>query len=299
MQTLEQTINDVHRQLEPAGIFLGHGSDNAWDEAVYLVLAALELPMDADNSLLSSMVTEEQNQRVQQWLQRRLVEREPLPYIMQRAYFMGLPFYVDERVLIPRSLLGVWLADYCQPWVEPDKVHAIVEIGTGSGCIAIAAALQFPDATVDAVDISGDALAVAQQNVDEYELQDRVSLHQSDCFDSLPVKPYDLILSNPPYVSDEDMAVVPEEYKHEPSLALRADDHGLAIVMKLLRQAPAYLSDHGVMMIEVGYSEATLKQRFPDAPFIWLDTDADDVSGLFVVTKADLLQFLAEQKVAK
>lgn len=292
MQTLEQTIQLVFERLERSEVYLGHGSDNAWDEAVYLVLAALDLPLDADRSLLVRPVSEQELKRVDDWLSQRIDQRLPLPYIMHKAYFMGLPFYVDQRVLIPRSLLGVWLADCCQPWVEPDKVERIVEIGTGSGCIAIAAALQFEHAQVDAVDISGDALAVAKRNVQNYELTQRVSLVQSDCFDSVEPCSYDLILTNPPYVSDKDLELSPQEYQHEPALALRADQDGLAIVMKCLRQAPAFMSDHAVMMVEVGYSEHIVKTRFPDAPFVWCDSDADDVSGLFVVTKADLVRFL-------
>ena len=292
MQTLEQTIQSAFERLEQSDIFLGHGSDNPWDEAVYLVLGALNLPLDADRSILSREVTADEQEKIEQWLKRRIEQRQPLPYITQKAYFMGLPFYVDSRVLIPRSLLGAWLVDYCQPWVDPDKVSRILEIGTGSGCIAIAAALQFETAHVDAADISPDALQVARRNVQDYQLEERVSLIESDCFDAIPANSYDLILTNPPYVSDEDLELSPEEYHHEPAMALRADEDGLAIVMKCLRQAPTYLSEHGVMMVEVGYSEHTVKQRFPAAPFVWCDSDADDVSGLFVVTKQDLVAFL-------
>lgn len=291
MQTIDSIIQQAHQRLLNADVFYGHGSDNAWDEAVYLVLAALERPLDSDRSILQEPVSEAEQLLVEQWLQRRIDQHEPLPYIMGKAYFMGMPFIVDPRVLIPRSLIAPWLADGCQPWLSAESVSRVLEIGTGSGCIAIAAALQFEQAQVDAVDISQDALDVARQNVEQYDLSERVHLIESDVFDAVPECHYDLIISNPPYVSDDDMAAVPAEYKHEPSLALRADDEGLAIVMRILREAPAYLSDHGVLFMEVGYSDETMIARFPDAPFVWLDTDAD-TSGLFVVTKQDLQSFL-------
>lgn len=291
MHTIDSIIQQVHQRLLDADVYFGHGSDNAWDEAVYLVLAALERPLDSDRSILQEPVNDDQLLKVEQWLHRRIDQHEPLPYIMGKAYFMGLPFVVDPRVLIPRSLIAPWLADDCQPWLSAESVTRVLEVGTGSGCIAIAAALQFEHAQVDAVDISPDALVVAQQNVQYYDLQDRLHLIESDCFEAVPACQYDLIISNPPYVSDDDMAAVPAEYQHEPSLALRADDEGLAIVMRILRAAPAYLTDQGVLFMEVGYSDETMIARFPDAPFVWLDTDAD-TSGLFVVTKQDLQIFL-------
>ncbi|MDF1759059.1 MAG: 50S ribosomal protein L3 N(5)-glutamine methyltransferase [Coxiellaceae bacterium] len=296
MKTIESAINQVCQHFEQAELYYGHGSDNAWDEAVYLVLAASGLPLDSDRSVLEQPLTPEIQQQVEAWVQQRVEQRIPLPYIMQRAWFMGLEFYVDPRVLIPRSLMGCWLEDHCRPWVEPDQVQHILEVGTGSGCIAIAAAYQFPQAQVDAVDISDEALAVAKVNVESHQLEQRVHLVKSDCYQQLSPQRYDIIISNPPYVSDEEMADVPAEYQHEPSLALRADDDGLDIVIRLLKGAPDYLTDDGVLFMEVGFSDEALIARYPDAPFVWLDTDAD-TSGLFVVTREDLVTFLKQERL--
>ncbi len=296
MKTIESAINQVCQHFEQAELYYGHGSDNAWDEAVYLVLAASDLPLDSDRSVLEQPLTTEIQQQIESWVQQRVEQRIPLPYIMQRAWFMGLEFYVDPRVLIPRSLMGCWLEDHCRPWVEPDQVKHILEVGTGSGCIAIAAAYQFPQAHVDAVDISDEALAVATINVENYQLDQRVRLVKSDCYQQLSPQRYDIIISNPPYVSDEEMVDVPAEYQHEPSLALRADDDGLDIVIRLLKGAPDYLTEDGVLFMEVGFSDEALIARYPDAPFVWLDTDAE-TSGLFVVTREDLVGFLKQERL--
>lgn len=296
MKTIESAINQVCQHFEQAELYYGHGSDNAWDEAVYLVLAASDLPLDSDRSVLEQPLTTEIQQQIESWVQQRVEQRIPLPYIMQRAWFMGLEFYVDPRVLIPRSLMGCWLEDHCRPWVEPDQVKHILEVGTGSGCIAIAAAYQFPQAHVDAVDISDEALAVATINVENHQLDQRVRLVKSDCYQQLSPQRYDIIISNPPYVSDEEMVDVPAEYQHEPSLALRADDDGLDIVIRLLKGAPDYLTEDGVLFMEVGFSDEALIARYPDAPFVWLDTDAE-TSGLFVVTREDLVGFLKQERL--
>ncbi|MDF1655031.1 MAG: 50S ribosomal protein L3 N(5)-glutamine methyltransferase [Coxiellaceae bacterium] len=296
MKTIESAINQVCQHFEQSDLYYGHGSDNAWDEAVFLVLAASELPLDSDRSVLQQSLTSEAQQQIEAWVQQRVEQRIPLPYIMQRAWFMGLEFYVDPRVLIPRSLMGCWLDDHCRPWVEPAQVKHILEVGTGSGCIAIAAAYQFPQAHVDAVDISDEALAVAKINVGNHQLDQRVELIKSDCYQQLSPQRYDMIISNPPYVSDEEMVDVPAEYQHEPNLALRADDDGLAIVIALLKGAPDYLTDEGVLFMEVGFSDEALIQRYPDAPFVWLDTDAE-TSGLFVVTREDLVTFLKQERL--
>ncbi len=296
MRTIESNIQDIHQRFEAADLYYGHGSDNAWDEAVFLVLGAVGLPLDSDSSVLQQSVTDVQKERIDRWAAQRIEERMPLPYIMQRAWFMGLEFAVDSRVLIPRSLMGLWLEDRCRPWVEPDQVTRVLEVGTGSGCIAIAAAYLFPHALVDAIDISQDALAVAEFNVKKHDMQQRVQLIESDCYAALEDQRYDIIISNPPYVSDEEMAEVPAEFQHEPSLALRADDDGLALVIELLKGAPKHLTEQGVLFVEVGYSDEAMMARYPEAPFVWLDTDAD-TSGLFVVTREDLVSFLQQERL--
>lgn len=292
--TLETTLNAVYTKLDAADLYYGHGSDNAWDEAVYLVLSACDLPLDAGDEVLQQALTPRQQAKVDAYLQARLVERKPLPYITNEAWFCGLPFYVDERVLIPRSPFAEWIQAGFEPWCQTDKLRHILEIGTGSGCIAIAMALALPNAEVDASDISAQALAVAEKNRAAHGLQDRVHLHQSDVFASLPVKAYDLIVSNPPYVASEEMQDVPDEYRHEPASALEAPDEGMAIVARILDAAPVYLADEGVLMVEVGYSQDIFERHFPKLEVIWLEQQQGG-AGIFVIDKASLLR--CKQKI--
>jgi ribosomal protein L3 glutamine methyltransferase len=292
-KTLDQYLKTIHTALQAADLYYGHGSDNAWDEAVYLLLSALELPLDSGEEVLTYPVSPAQASKIESWLEQRVKQRLPLPYITHEAWFAGLPFYVDERVLIPRSLMGPWLLENFSPWLQPDKVHDILEIGTGSGCIAIVAAKVFEQAQVVAADIDAAALAVAEKNISRHAMTERVQLLQSDLFSNIVQTSFDLILSNPPYVSFEEMADVPAEYNHEPVHALAAEDEGMALVMEILRKAPAYLKPQGILVVEVGYSDEVLMTRYPNAPWVWLDTDADS-SGLFLIGREALVQFLAE-----
>ncbi len=286
---LKDVLNRIFEQLSAAPVFHGHGIDNAWDEAVVLVCYVLHLPVDSDDSVLDHPVSAMEWQAMQTLLQRRITERVPMAYLTQEAWFMGLPFYVDERVLIPRSPFAEWIERRFTPWLDRHEVNAILEIGTGSGCMAIAASYVFPKAAIDAVDISVDALEVAQQNVQKHAVAERVHLIQSNCFAQLtPAHQYDLIISNPPYVSQDEIEQLPEEYLHEPyKTALYAPEQGMAIVDTILREAADYMTEHAVLVVEVGYSDVQLMERYPDVPFLWLDCEFGG-QGLFLLTRKQL-----------
>ena len=270
-------------EAEKAPLYYGHGTDNAWDDIHTLILRSLALPQDVYPVLLQGRLTSEEKAHVAEQLQRRIVEQVPVPYLTHEAYFFDLPFYVDERVLIPRSPLAECLGTQFSPWIEPERVKRILDLGTGSGCIAIACCYAFPEAMVDAVDVSRDALDVAQINQARHGVEEQLHLLQSDCFDALPHATYDLIVSNPPYVGLDEMKTLPQEYRHEPELALQADKNGLAIVEKMLLSAAAYLSDEGVLVMEVGNSEEALVAEYPNVPFTWLEFELGG-TGVFLLT---------------
>ena len=217
----------------------------------------------------------------------RVLRRLPAAYLMGRMWFAGLEFEVDPRVIVPRSPFAELITAGFEPWLEPERVRRIVDLGTGSGCIAIACALRFPQATVDAVDLSADALSVATRNVERHAVGDRLRLHRGDLFEPLGHAVYDLIVSNPPYVSDAEMEALPQEYLHEPDMALRAGGDGLDIVRRLLRDADAHLAPGGVLIVEVGNSDERLQQAYPGVPFLWLEFEHGG-GGVFLLTKDDL-----------
>src|SRR5579872_2664319 len=285
------TVRDFLRwtmsRFNEAGLFYGHGTDNASDEAIALILHTLYLPHDINSNMLDARLTSIEREKLYKMIQRRIHERIPLAYLTQEAWFAGLPFYVDERVLVPRSPIAELIENQFQPWIETDSVHHILDICTGSGCIAIASAKYFPEAEVDATDISHEALAVAKINVLKHQLEDQVNLFQGDLFKPLAHKKYDLIVSNPPYVDAEDMANLPDEYKHEPKLGLEAGLLGLEIVTRILEQAVEYLNPHGILVVEVGNSEQALADIFPDIPFTWLEFQRSD-GGVFLLTAEQL-----------
>lgn len=270
-----QTVRDLVRwgvsRFHENGLVFGHGTDNAFDEARVLVSHALHLPVDFPEHYLAARVTEEEREAVLRLLNRRVETRKPAAYLTGEAWFAGLPFYVDERVLVPRSPMAEWIERGFTPWLEPDNVERVLDLCTGSGCIGIACAVHFDNADVDIVDISREALVVAKTNVERHDLDDWVSLIESDLFDALEPARYSLIISNPPYVSDEEMQTLPEEYHHEPVIGLRADQAGLAIVVRLLAQAADWLTEDGILVVEVGNSQDVLVECFPEVPFIWLD----------------------------
>ena len=273
-----------------ANLYYGHGTDNAWDDMRSLILRSLFLPYELDPALLNGRLTTSEKKHLCQQLEKRINHRVPVPYLIKEAYFYDLPFYVDERVLIPRSPIAELIKNEFSPWIEADQVHRILDLCTGSGCIAIACCYAFPEAEVDAVDISSEALAVAAINREQLGVEEQLTLIESDCFTKVPQQSYDLIVSNPPYVGKEEMQTLPDEFRHEPVLALETSNNGLAIVEEILRNAHAYLSDHGILVVEVGNSEEALCEAYPNVPFTWLEMSHGG-QGIFLLTKQQLNEF--------
>ncbi len=267
--TLAESLEELSRQFEEADLFYGHGTDNAWDEAVYLAFSTLGLSFEEDDKIMSRVVTPEEWERMLNLAKRRIDERLPVAYLVGEAWFAGLPFKVDSRVLIPRSPIAELILEEFAGLL-PAEPQRILDLCTGSGCIGIACALAFPDVEVDLVDISEDALALALENVVRHGVEERVRIVQGDLFEGLSER-YDLIVTNPPYVSREEVDELPEEYRHEPELGLVSADDGLEIPLRILREAPQYLSEEGVLIMEVGYSWQALAERLPLVPFLWLE----------------------------
>ncbi len=284
---VEQLIRTVAQRFAAAGLDYGHGTDNAVDEAAWLVFATLGLAHDEAPAAYSATVYAAAASAVDALATRRIEERIPLAYLVNQAFFAGLEFYVDERVLVPRSPFAELLLARFSPWVRPDQVRRVLDLGTGSGCIAIAAACAFPDADVDAVDVSADALAVAAINIRRPALEHRVHTVRADFFASLPALRYDLILSNPPYVDQADMEARTAEYRHEPELGLAAGEDGLESVHKILQDASRFLTDNGILVCEVGNSQAALEAAYPELPFVWLEFEQGG-TGVFLLTRKDL-----------
>jgi len=270
-------------------LFFGHGSDNAWDEAVYLILHALHLPPDQLEPFLDARVLPSEREAALSLIDLRCEQRLPAPYLTHEAWLQGYAFHVDQRVIVPRSPIAELLMNQLSPWIaDPYEITAILDVCTGSGCLAIIAAHQFPEAFVDATDISRDALDVALINVTKHDLSDRLNLHHGSLYDPLPVSArYDLIISNPPYVNSISMQALPLEYRHEPSLALAGGDDGMDIVRTLIEQAPAHLSDQGLLLIEIGHERPYFEAAFPDLEPIWLDT-AEASDQILLLTKEQL-----------
>ena len=273
-----QTVRDLIRygvsRFNQTKLSFGHGSDNAWDEAVYLVLNALHLPPDQLEPFMDARVLPEERQKALQYIDARCEQRVPAPYLTHEAWLQGYAFYVDERVIVPRSPIAELLMTQLSPWIlDPYEVTSVLDLCTGSGCLAIIAAHQFPEAFVDATDISAQALEVATLNVTEHSLTDRLTLHHGSLFDPLPVSArYDLILCNPPYVNSQSMLALPPEYQHEPTLALAGGDDGMDVVRTILEQAPAHLNDQGILVLEIGHERAHFEAAFPEFEPVWLDT---------------------------
>jgi len=280
---LEATVG----RFDEAGLYFGHGSSNARDEAVYLLLHTLKLPLDELDDVLERQLTPAETETLEAIVRRRIDERVPAAYLTREAWLGEFRFYVDERAIVPRSYIAELLRDELHPWVGEDQpVNKALDLCTGSGCLAILLALAFPEAQVDATDLSADALEVAARNVAEYELLDRVHLTRGDLFAGLAGR-YDVIVSNPPYVDRESMEQLPQEYRAEPQMALAGGDDGLDIVRRLLAQAGSHLNEHGLLIVEIGHNRAALEQAFPKLPFTWLETSGGD-GFVFLLTAADL-----------
>lgn len=270
LRTVRDYIRWAVTQFHGAGVFFGHGTDNAWDEARQLVLGALHLPYEIADSYLDCSLEDDEQVNLRELLRLRIEERVPAAYLLGEAWFCGLPFIVDERVLIPRSPIAELIDQHFAPWL-PKEPARILDLCTGSGCIGIACAYEFPEAEVVLGDLSFDALEVANQNIERHELGERVYTVQGDGFAGLPGQRFDLIVSNPPYVDAEDFADMPAEYQHEPELGLACGDDGLDLVRRMLAEAADHLNEQGVLIVEVGNSQVHVEALYPEVDFTWLE----------------------------
>ncbi|RKF19739.1 50S ribosomal protein L3 N(5)-glutamine methyltransferase [Alginatibacterium sediminis] len=287
LRTIQDMLRWAVSRFNQAEVFYGHGTDNAWDEAVQLVLPSLHLDLNVDPEVRHSRLTKQERVKLVDLIEQRIEERIPVAYLTNRAWFAGLEFFVDERVLVPRSPYAELLTSHFEPWLTktPERV---LDLCTGSGCIAIASAYAFPYAEIDAVDISEQALEVAEINIQNHGLEQQVIPIRSDGFQELEGQVYDLIISNPPYVDAEDMAYLPTEFGHEPELGLASGHDGLDLTRKILSQAAAHLSDDGLLFVEVGNSQVHLENAFPEVPFTWIEFEQGG-HGVFMLNKQDLV----------
>lgn len=286
LYTVRDFLRYVSSRFADSPLYFGHGTDNVWDESVQLVMRSLHLPLENNTLFLDARLTRDERKLILERMERRIEQRVPLAYLLGEAWFMGLPFHVDERVLVPRSPLGELIQNGLQPWLGEHPVARVLDLCTGSGCIGIAAATVFDDAEVDLSDISADALEVAAVNIEYHEVGDRVRTVRSDVFEGIEGR-YDVILSNPPYVDAEDIADMPAEYSHEPELGLAAGGDGLDIAHRILAGAAHHLNPGGLLIVEVGNSWVALQEAYPDLPFTWLEFE-NGGDGVFLLTAEDL-----------
>ncbi len=289
-----ETVTDFVRWggtlFQKANLAFGHGTDNAFDDARVLVFHVLRLPWDIPDNYWSARLSITEKREVTELFRQRIESRKPTPYLIGEAWFAGLQFYVSEATLVPRSPIAELIAEQYRPWVEPEAVTDILDLCTGSGCIGIASLQACPNAQVDLADISPDALAVAQQNIERYDLQGIARAVESDLFSALDGKQYDLIVSNPPYVDAIEMSALPEEFHQEPRLGLEAGEDGLDLVRRILADAAQYLKEDGTLIVEVGVSQFYLEQAYPEVPFYWFEFEHGG-EGVFALQKSELDTF--------
>jgi ribosomal protein L3 glutamine methyltransferase len=287
--TIRDWIRYAVSQFEASDVFYGHGTDNAYDEAVWLIMSGLHLPMDTLNNFLDARITTDERIKLASFIEQRITKHTPTAYLLKEAWLQGLKFYVDERVLIPRSFIAELLADDLSTWIEfPEMVESAADICTGSGCLGILLASVFPNAEIDVIDISQDAIDVANINIANYSLQEQVTAIKSDMFTGLKGKKYDLIISNPPYVDAPSMAALPQEYQNEPQLALGSGVAGLEHTHTILREAGNYLNDDGILIVEIGHNREALESAYPNIIFNWLDVSSGN-EFVFLLTKSQLI----------
>lgn len=287
--TIRDWLRFAVSQFEASDIFFGHGTDNAYDEAVWLILSALHLPHDTLNNFLDSRLTTAERNKLADFIVQRITLHKPTAYLVKEAWLQGFKFYVDERVIVPRSFIAELLNEDLSPWIEfPELIETAADICTGSGCLGILLANSFPNAAIDVIDISQDAIDVANINIQNYGLQEQVTAIKSDMFSALQGKKYDLIISNPPYVDAPSMAKLPAEYRNEPQLALGSGPAGLDHTATILREAANYLTDEGLLVVEIGHNRDALIEAYPNLPFTWLEVSSGN-EFVFLLTKAQLL----------
>ncbi len=289
-KSIDQWLHAASQAFDEAGLFYGHGTDNAWDEAVYLISYSLGCGVAFADRDVDEPLSLSEDQKVQACVTQRIETKKPTAYLVNEAWFAGYTFYVDERVLVPRSPLAELIDEAFTPWIDIDNVKRIVDVGTGSGCIGITCALYFEHVQVELLDIDAGALAVAQKNIQYYDLAQRVQAYQSDLLDARQGQRYDIILSNPPYVSLDEYASLPDEYKQEPQLGLTSGVDGLDCVRRILSSAAQYLTPQGILIVEVGNSQVALEQAFPDVPFTWLEFEYGG-SGVFLLDYSQLTTY--------
>jgi ribosomal protein L3 glutamine methyltransferase len=289
LTTLRDLVRWGASEFEREQLCFGHGFATALDEARYLALHAVALPYDFPDDYLGAVLTPAERGQVIERLRERVQTRRPAAYITQESWFCGLRFYVDERVLVPRSPMAELIAGRFEPWVDSARVHRILDLCCGSGCIGIAAQYYFPEAEVCMSDLSDDALEVAAMNLRQHDLEDAIDLYRSDLFDAIPPQSFEVIVCNPPYVDAEDLAALGEEYRHEPEIGLAAGDDGLALVGRILRSAPEYLAEDGVLFLEVGNSQAAMQQKYDFLPMAWIDFEFGG-AGVCCIHARDLRQ---------
>lgn len=289
LKTVRDMVRFANSQFNFARLHFGHGSDNAFDEAVYLILHTLQLPLDTLDPYMDAILLPSEKEQLLHLIQRRVQERIPVAYLTNHAKQGDFDFYVDERVIVPRSFIYELLGEPLRPWIEYDElVHTALDLCTGSGTLAIQMAEHYPAAQIDAVDISLDALEVASINVEDYGLENRIELIHTDLFAGLDDKKYDLIVSNPPYVDAQSVADLPEEYLHEPELALGSGEDGLDATREILLRAAKHLNPKGVLLVEIGHNREVLERAYPELPFMWLETSGGD-GFVFLLTREQLL----------